>query len=227
MTVNKYVIACTKDWFYKKNKKIKNKKFLLITNKKKLNYNYLIKINPRYIFFPHWSYKIPKIIYKNFICICFHTSPLPYGRGGSPIQNLILDNFKESPVNAIKVEEKIDSGDIILKNKISLKGSLTQIFDRLLIIITKMIFQIIKKKRITYRKQSGKTKIFKRIKKLKSNILNQNFEKIENLHDHIRMRDHKDYPRAYIDLNKYRLYFSNSEFKKSYLSAKVIIKKKK
>ena len=34
-------------------------------------------------------------IIKKYNCICFHTAPLPYGRGGSPIQNMILKKFKK------------------------------------------------------------------------------------------------------------------------------------
>ena len=32
----------------------------------------LNEISPRYIFFPHWSYIIPKEIFDSFDCIIFH-----------------------------------------------------------------------------------------------------------------------------------------------------------
>ena len=68
------------------------KKYYFIRKKSDLNMKNLKKINPKYIFFPHWSHKVPQIILDNFECVCFHTAPLPYGRGGSPIQNLIQKN---------------------------------------------------------------------------------------------------------------------------------------
>ena len=49
---------------------------------------------PKYIFFPHWSKKVDTKIVNNYECVCFHETDLPYGRGGSPIQNLILRNQK-------------------------------------------------------------------------------------------------------------------------------------
>ena len=86
------IIACSKNWFLKneKSKKfLKKKNIFLITKKNNLNIKVIKKINPKIIFFPHWSYRVNKNIFKKYKCICFHTAPLPFGRGGSPIQNLI------------------------------------------------------------------------------------------------------------------------------------------
>ena len=69
-------IACSKDWFLKNQKK-NIKKYFLIKNKNRLNYKNLKRKKIKYIFFPHWSYIIPKKIYENFNCIIFHTGNLP------------------------------------------------------------------------------------------------------------------------------------------------------
>ena len=104
-----YVIATVKPWNIKNFKKLKKKNFFLIKDYKKLTYKKLKLINPKYIFFPHWSKKVPQKIIKNFYCICFHETKLPYGRGGSPIQNLILRNVKKSKITAFKMSEKFFS----------------------------------------------------------------------------------------------------------------------
>ena len=49
----------------------------------------LAAIQPRYVFFLHWSSYIPAAIYDAFPCVVFHMTDLPFGRGGSPLQNLI------------------------------------------------------------------------------------------------------------------------------------------
>ena len=72
-----------------KRKRLINKNSLIIRNKKELTFNKVRKIDPDFIMFPHWSYLVPEKIVNDFKCICFHSSPLPYGRGGSPIQNMI------------------------------------------------------------------------------------------------------------------------------------------
>ena len=123
--MKKILIVCSKDWFLNSKHFIKfnkNKKIFCIKEKKKLNLQNLNKINPKFIFFPHWSYKVNKNIIKKFNCVCFHTAPLPYGRGGSPIQNLILKKFKKD--NIIKINDniaiivEIDKKNILLFYKI-------------------------------------------------------------------------------------------------------------
>ena len=69
-------------------------KLQLIT-KRKLNFQNIKKIKPKYIFIPFGSFIVPKDIYSNYECINFHITDLPYGRGGTPLQNLILRNLKK------------------------------------------------------------------------------------------------------------------------------------
>lgn len=40
---------------------------------------------------------------------------LPYGRGGSPLQNLIVRNHYKTKISEIRVKKEIDSGPIYLK----------------------------------------------------------------------------------------------------------------
>ena len=61
----------------------------------------LEKINPDWIFFPHWSWIIPKSIYEKYTCVIFHMTDVPYGRGGSPLQNLIIKGHKSTLLSAI------------------------------------------------------------------------------------------------------------------------------
>ena len=76
-----------------------------------------------YIFFMHWSWRVPEDITNRFECICFHMTDLPYGRGGSPLQNLILNGHKKTKISAIRMTEEVDAGPIYVKKKLSLKGS--------------------------------------------------------------------------------------------------------
>ena len=102
-----YVVASSKDWFinHKKSEAYNKLNITEITTKENLTLENLEKINPRYIFFPHWNWKVDSAIYERFECVVFHTAPLPYGRGGSPIQNLILKGLTSSPVCALKMTD--------------------------------------------------------------------------------------------------------------------------
>lgn len=221
---NKVIIACSKNWFLK-NKKVKkfinNKNIILIKEKKLLNSNFIRKLNPQIIFFPHWSYKVDENIINNFECVCFHTSPLPYGRGGSPIQNLIIRNFKKAPVCAIKMTKFLDAGPIYLKKTVSLTGNLNEIFERISEEIIKMVKILIRKK-IKPKRQVGKPFIFKRIKAKASEIKNE--KKIDEIYKKIRMLDAPDYPNAFIKINKIKLILTNPVLKNNTLlcNAKIL-----
>ena len=203
----KYLICSSKKWFFDNHKnKYNKKKFSYISNKKELNYKTLKKLNPKIIFFCHWSYIVPKQIFNSYLCINFHTSPLPYGRGGSPIQNLIKRGIKKSPICAIKMTNKIDSGPIYMKKNIQLNGSLSEIFTKITteieIMILKLTNSLPKPK-----DQSGKITVFKRLKPHMSEIKKN--DKFSELYNKIRMLDSDEYPKAFIMFNNFKLKFNN------------------
>ena len=221
----KIIIATVKTWNIKNAEKLKenNSKddIFIITNHKDLTYEELYEINPDYIFFPHWSWIIPKNIYENFNCIIFHMTDLPYGRGGSPLQNLIARGIEETMISAIQVEEGIDTGDIYLKEKLTLNGTADEIFIRASeIIFNKMISRIINSKIIPV-KQQGEDMEFKRRKPYESEILS-NFD-INQIYNYIRMLDGEGYPKAFIKFGKYKLEFSRASLKNNKIIADVEI----
>jgi methionyl-tRNA formyltransferase len=113
-----YVIVYNRHWcrnLPERLEKKTGKNFVTIDNKKDLNRDHLNSINPVHIYFPHWSHIIPKDIYNNYECIIFHMTDLPYGRGGSPLQNLIIRGHKKTIISAIKCVEEIDAGPVYLK----------------------------------------------------------------------------------------------------------------
>jgi methionyl-tRNA formyltransferase len=221
----KIIIACSKRWFTD-NEKVKkyliqNKKTIeIITKKKYLNLKNLNKIQPNIIFFPHWSYLVNEKIVNKFKCICFHSAPLPYGRGGSPIQNLIIRNYKSTPLYALQMSKKLDSGPIYLRQNLSLKGNLKDILNLMAIKILKMI-KIILKKKIHPKNQKGKIFIFKRLKEKNSEIKKE--KNINKIYDKIRMLDADEYPKSFIKIGKFKIYFFNAIKRKNHLICTVKI----
>ena len=213
----KIIIACTKKWLFK-NKSITNfvkkNKVIVFKNKNEININALKKIKPHFIFFPHWNYRVSQQIIEKYNCVCFHTSPLPFGRGGSPIQNLILKKIKKAPVCAIKMTNVLDSGPIYLKKTISLSGTLEEIFIKISAVIIKMIKVMIKKKIVPI-KQTGKVFKFKRIKKNQSEIKKE--KNITEIYDKIRMLSSDEYPNAFIKKNNIKIFFTKPKIKKNYI----------
>ena len=216
-----YVISTIKPWNIINFKKINSKKFILISNPKKLTFKNLQTIDPQFIFFPHWSRKVPKKIVDNFFCVCFHETDLPYGRGGSPIQNLIIRNKKRSKITAFKMTNRLDAGPIIMQENFMLNGSATQIFQNCSNIIFKMISKIIKSK-INLKPQKGQVKYFKRLKN--NSKINLSDNTLNKIYNKIRMLDAETYNKAKIIFNKFNYEFFSVTKKKNYLEAKVIIK---
>jgi len=86
---------------------------------------------PNMIFFVGWSWILPKEVVQHGICICLHPSPLPRYRGGSPIQNQIINGEKESALTLFVMDEKIDHGAIAWQKSFSLAGDLQNVLDRI------------------------------------------------------------------------------------------------
>ena len=116
-----------------------NHEWIYVENKDDFNLQILKEKKINRIFVPHWSYKIPESIYNKYEVILFHMTDLPFGRGGSPLQNLIKLGYNKTKVSAIRVTDGIDEGPIYLKRSLSLNGSAEQIFNRTSSIITNMI----------------------------------------------------------------------------------------
>lgn len=204
-----------------------NFNFYLINKKDDLNLTYIKSINPKYIFFTHWSYYIHEDIYKNYECIVFHLGNLPYGRGGSPLQNLIINSIYKSKINALKVCEVLDGGDIYLKYNISFKYfSAQKIYEKISkIIFTKMIPNILNSN-IIPKKQKGKIFVFKRRRPEESNIETLKNKNIRTMYDFIRMLDANGYPNAFLEIENIKICFKDAKLKNNKLQAKVEIYEK-
>lgn len=154
------IIATIKKWNIENYYKIKEKystkyNFFLFDNHKEFSYDKINKLEPNYIFFPHWSWIISEKIYKNFECIVFHMTDLPFGRGGSPLQNLIIRGYKETKISALRVSEGIDAGDVYMKKQCSLEGKAEDIFIRASKIVYEEMIPKIIEENIKPKKQEG------------------------------------------------------------------------
>src|SRR5690606_11027565 len=147
MLPKKFLILSSKAWNENTLVFLRNKlplhEWVSINKKEDFTLEKLNHISPNKIFIPHWSYLIHEEIFSNFECVVFHMTDLPFGRGGSPLQNLISRGYKETKISALKVTKELDAGDIYLKKSLSLLGSAEEIFIRANNQIEKMIYEIV------------------------------------------------------------------------------------
>ena len=225
------VIATVKEWninnYFELKKELENEYSLyLLTNKDELSFENIEKINPKYIFFPHWSWIIPQKIYENYESILFHMTDLPYGRGGSPLQNLITNKIYNTKITAIKVSKELDEGDIYLKEDFDIsKGSAKEIYENASNLIFKKLIPNIIKKNIVPKKQEGDIVLFKRRTPEQSNIKTLKDISIANLYDFIRMLDAPSYPKAYLELDNLKIELSEVIIKDGKLEGRFEVSK--
>lgn len=198
-------------------------KVTIIRQPSELTYDFLCSISPDYVFFPHWSWRIPQEIHRNFHCILFHPSDLPFGRGGSPIQNLIASGLQSTKLSAMEVVEEMDAGDIFLKRDLSLLGTGEEIFLRMQDIIFDEMIPFILENCPAPVPQEGDITIFKRRTPAMSK-LNPEMT-MTQLFDMIRMLDAEGYPHAFLDFGPYRLTFTRPSLKADGIIADVSITK--
>ncbi len=218
------VIATVKRWnHYLFENKIKDwpGEWLLIKYPSELTVDKICRIKPQYIFFPHWNEKISEEILRLSTCVCFHETALPYGRGGSPIQNLIASGHRQTVITALQAVPQIDAGPIFLKREVSLEGLAEEIYIRISEIIAQMILDIVKNSPQPV-PQKGNITIFKR-RKPEQSLLPTEISRLDRLFDFLRMLDAEGYPRAFINYGRFRFEFSRAALQTGKILADVVI----
>lgn len=194
--------------------------FALISNPEDLTVANLVSINPQFIFFPHWSHRIATSIYEQFECVIFHMTDLPFGRGGSPLQNLITRGIYETKISALRCVEEMDAGPIYLKKPFNLNGSAEEIFLRASEVIENMIVEILEELPEPM-PQEGEPTVFKRRKPEESDITTA--QTLEHAFDLIRMLDAEGYPNAFLNVGPFKMEFTRASMKTGQVMADVHI----
>lgn len=200
--------------------------------KEKLNYFYssicskqvIDDINPDWVFFFHWSDIVSKEIYESYKCVVLHVGNLPKNRGGSPIQNQILEGINNTKVNAIEMVDSIDGGGIYHSIPVTLQGNLTDIWLSLASTSFKLISYCIKNNPLP-KPQVGTPQTYKR--KKDNEIKFGSANDLLYIYDQIRMLDDESYPNPYLDIGNFRLEFSRAKLKSHEIITDVSIKRKK
>ena len=173
------------------------------------------------LFFLHWSNKIGEEIVKEIECVCFHMTDLPYGRGGSPLQNLIVRGHRSTFLSALRMTEELDAGPIYFKRPLDLSGSAEEILRRATAVSAEMIREILERGTIPQPQEGVVTK-FKRRKPSESRL--PKLVDPSQIYDFIRMLDGEGYPAAFLECDGYRLEFTRAAIVHGCVEAKVTIK---
>ena len=220
-----YILATCKPWHKSQaaNYLTNESKFLWAHGPEQLNELVSKAKNIRYIFFLHWNWMVPENLWKNYECVCFHMTDVPYGRGGSPLQNLIVQGHKDTKLTALRMVKEMDAGPVYAKRELSLEGTAAEIYQR----AGKLSFDIIQwmiDNQPEPSAQQGEPVVFKR-RKPEQSVLPGSGD-VTTLYDHIRMLDAPTYPLAFIEHGEFIIEFAGAEVQGDALNASVRIRKK-
>ena len=221
-----YVIVTCRNWYENSVSNLSDtlgKNFILINKKEDLTFERLVEIQPRYIFFSHWSYIIPSNIYESFECVIFHMTDVPFGRGGSPLQNLIARGIYETKISALRCTAELDAGPVYMKHPLSLYGGAEEIYLRAAGIVETMIVEMVLHEPEPV-SQQGDVVCFKRREPKDSDLAE--LTELEQVFNYIRMLDADGYPKAFLETDNLRLEFQRPSIKQGKIIADVIISKK-
>jgi methionyl-tRNA formyltransferase len=219
-----YVVATVKPWNIAAFERHKGHApdWHLITDRETLNPATLKKIDPRYIFFPHWTWIVPDELLDAYECVCFHETDVPFGRGGSPIQNLIARGHKETKLVALRMVKEVDAGPVYLKEPLDLQGSAQDVFERTANMVYDMMDEIIKAAPQPL-PQAGKEVVFSRRTPEMSEL--PRTASAATIYDHIRMLDAETYPHAFIRHGEFVITFRNAQEEDGVVKAVAEIRK--
>lgn len=222
----RYVVVGYKPWnrrIFLEKLKDQPGEWTYIDDRESLTAAELEKLDPRYVFFFHWSWKVPSDILDNFECVCFHMTDVPYGRGGSPLQNLIVRGHRQTKLTALRMTDKFDEGPVYTKREMSLEGSSAEeIFIRATELSADIAVELARTEP-TPVPQTGEPTNFKRRKPEESAMPSD--ASLQSLFDHIRMLDADGYPKAFIEHGGYRYTFNRATLYDGRVEANVVITK--
>lgn len=221
--MNNYIVATIKPWninAYLKHVSSLDGQWFIVDNPEDL-VKAVENLNPRYIFFPHWSWKVPEKIVERYECVCFHMTDVPYGRGGSPLQNLIMRGHLKTKLTALKMIDDIDAGPVYMKVDLSLAGSAQKIYERMADEVYEMIRHIINLEPEP-EPQHGEVTGFDR-RTPEQSVIPENAT-LASMYDHIRMLDADTYPHAFIEYGEFKFELTGAEIEDDTLKCNVRIK---
>lgn len=196
----------------------------LIDKRDDLTLDELERLEPRYVFFPHWSWRVPTEILLRFECVCFHMADVPYGRGGSPLQNLVWRGHSSTMLTALRMVEELDAGPVYLKRPLSLRGRAEEIYVRAADLIYDLIGEIVENEPAPVA-QSGEPVTFNRRTPEESRLPLD--VSLTRLYDFIRMLDAPSYPRAFLEWEDLRLEFDHPRLVGEDIVARVTISRRR
>lgn len=221
-----YIVASSKPWHsatFEEKKAGLPGKWLYVSTRQELE-RAILEGAPRFIFFLHWNWQVPRELWARHECVCFHMTDLPFGRGGSPLQNLIERGCSHTVLTALQMVEEMDAGPVYAKRPLSLQGRAEEIYRRAGETSWELIEWIVREQPRPI-PQQGEVTHFRR-RKPEQSLLPSTGD-LGKIYDHIRMLDAPTYPPAFLGHGNLLIEFSHAQLGDAEVKACVVIREMK
>lgn len=123
----KLMTSSVKDWAVSHNIPVYQPNSLRRGEDAENAFNTLCELHPDAIVVAAYGQILPKRILElpKYGCINVHASILPKYRGAAPIQRAIQDGCTETGISAMKMDEGLDTGDVIMRRFIDITPDMT------------------------------------------------------------------------------------------------------
>lgn len=193
---------------------------LRIRTREALTADALAGVAPEKILFPQWSWKVPASVFEAFECVIFHMTDVPYGRGGSPLQNLIVRGHTLTKLSALRCVAEMDAGPVYAKRDLTLDGTAEAILARAALLMHAMILDIVLTDPAP-QAQTGEVVEFARRTPADSDITG--CAALVEVFDRIRMLDGAGYPPAFVEADAFTIALSEASLGDGYVEARARI----
>jgi methionyl-tRNA formyltransferase len=106
------------------------------------DFNELERLSPDVIYIVGWPQIIRGKVLNLATCIGMHPSRLPERRGGAPLNWQILDGEKQGAVTLFRLEEGLDSGDILIQREYEIGPH--EYIDAIMQRVNKLTYELVK-----------------------------------------------------------------------------------
>lgn len=157
-----------------------------------------------HIFLIFWSWRLAVTTIPVARPIGFHMTALPYGRGGSPLQNLVAMGVTHTELCMLELTDELDAGPVLDRQSLCIEGPADEVYARVGLLACQRIRAYLDSGcSWPAKSQTGVPVEFRRRVPAQSELPREG--ELANLLRHIRMLDAEGYPHAFVEHGAFRL----------------------